>query len=388
MTEAKAVAPSREPTTVHPEESSELRARGIGSSDAPKIANLVKWRTPYQLYMERIGLVEPQDAGEAAYWGTKLEPVILSNYAEQSGLNVVAKSPLGDPWYDVHKPDGSTHSVRFLDDDGRWKDAIDLVKEVWHSDIDYMLAHLDGVACSDDGRIVRVVEAKTAGIWIADEFGKSGTDEIPDRYLVQVNHAAEVLRSVGVDVPVDVPTLIAGQEHRLFTVERNDRLVKVILQMNAEFWVRLQEHDPPDIDGSPYTKEILSEIYPDDDGTEQEIGPNDFRLALVQRYRELQLQEKDAKYQTEQMRNVLKSSMETSSRWQGGNWSISYRRPKGRLLTDWKQIVRDIRPHLDEEILNEIIDSNTAMITPKRKFHPSLTRLALPAPQEDSNERE
>jgi len=389
--------PMPEGKVAHPEESSELRARGIGSSDAPKIANLVKWRTPYQLYMEKIGVIDPEEAGEEAYWGSKLEPMVLSHYAEITGYNVIGKSDLGHPIYTHHSPDGTSSIVQC--GYNTFDDAMALVREVWHGEIDHMLAHLDGVACDDKGEIHRIVEAKTAGIWVADHFGREGTDEIPKAYIVQCQHIAEVCRSVGLDVPVDVPTLIAGQNHKLFTVERNERLVKIIVSMNAEFWLRVQELNPPDIDGSEFTKDILRQLYPEDDGTTIRVEPADVEYDLVQRYRKAQMQEKDAKYETEACRNMIKENMEKSSRWEGNSWSISYRLGKEKLVTDWEATIVEFRnalafieKDLGEDgldvpavtaMLNEALDNQTNMTLRKRNFSPSLTRLALPAPKEE-----
>lgn len=376
----------------HPEQSSELRARGIGSSDAPKIANLVKQCSPYKLYMQKIGIVDADEYAEEAYWGSRLEPVILSHYAETVGLHVVGKSDFGDPYYSIHRPDGTTDIIK-RGESGGFADAIELVREVWHSRISHMLAHLDGVGCKDNGEPRRFVEAKTAGIWIADEFGREGTDEIPKRYIVQCNHQSEITHSLGLALPYDVPTLIAGQEHRLFTVERNERLVNVILKMNAEFWMRLELRDPPEPDGSPWTSKILTEIHPEDDGTVVDIHPQDVRMALVRQYRRAQIREKEAKRETARARNVIKEMMEKEAKWRGENWSITYRRPKPKMVTDWEAAFTEFRNHLAinrtiridtafQHELDRIIENNTEEKQDDRKISPSLTRLALPAPKE------
>lgn len=374
---------SPEDTTPHPESSSELRARGIGSSDAPKIAGLNNYVSPYQLYMQKIGLIEPEEVNEAGYWGTKLEPIILQHYAKTVGLWVVGKSDFGGDVFYLHTPEGKTEVIH--KGASKFDDAISLVQEVWHEKVDHMLCHLDGVGCSQYGEPKRFVEAKTAGIWIADEFGREGTDEIPKRYIVQCTHAAEVCRSQGLDLPFDVPTLIAGQQHKLFTVERNEKLTAIILRMNAEFWRRIQERDPPEIDGSAYTSQILQEIHPEDSGEVVQISPIDVRMDLVHHYRRAQKQEQAAKERTARYRNQIKALMEQDAKWQGENWSISYRTGKGS--TRWKSVVDEIRQKVDTHIvdlIDQIIADNTS--DPERNFSPSLNRLALPAPKEVEND--
>jgi len=48
----------------------EARKQGIGGSDAPTVAGINPWKSPVELYMEKTGEIEPQEAGEKAYWGS------------------------------------------------------------------------------------------------------------------------------------------------------------------------------------------------------------------------------------------------------------------------------------------------------------------------------
>jgi len=66
------------------EEWQKTRNRGIGGSDAASILGLNKWKSPIRVYMEKIGEIEPEKVGEAAYWGTKLEDLLAKEFEERT----------------------------------------------------------------------------------------------------------------------------------------------------------------------------------------------------------------------------------------------------------------------------------------------------------------
>lgn len=50
------------------------RNKGIGGSDVAAVCGISKYKSPVELWMEKTGQLEPKESGEAAYWGTILEP--------------------------------------------------------------------------------------------------------------------------------------------------------------------------------------------------------------------------------------------------------------------------------------------------------------------------
>ena len=58
------------------EEWLQWRKKGIGSSDAAACAGESKWKSPYALWLEKTGQMEPDEPGESAYWGIALEEVV------------------------------------------------------------------------------------------------------------------------------------------------------------------------------------------------------------------------------------------------------------------------------------------------------------------------
>jgi len=64
------------------------RAKGIGGSDASIVCGLNRYKSPVELWMEKTGQIEPKIAGEAAHWGTMLEPIIRNEFTERTGLQI------------------------------------------------------------------------------------------------------------------------------------------------------------------------------------------------------------------------------------------------------------------------------------------------------------
>ncbi len=72
----------------------ELREQGIGGSDASAIIGFNRWTSPRKVWLDktwrRLGLPQiPDEASEAARWGTRLESVVADAFAEKTGLAVV-----------------------------------------------------------------------------------------------------------------------------------------------------------------------------------------------------------------------------------------------------------------------------------------------------------
>jgi putative phage-type endonuclease len=176
------------------------RRSGIGGSDAAAILGLSKWKTPLEVYMEKRGELAPRPDNESMRWGRVLEPVIRQQYAERTGRVV------------------------------RVPDYI-----VYHQDHSFMLANLDGV--TDDRRVVEIKTARTSQGW-----GDPGTDEVPQEYLLQVQHYMAV---TGFGV-ADVAVLIGGSDFRVYEVPADRELQEMLIESEAEFWHRVEQGIPPE----------------------------------------------------------------------------------------------------------------------------------------------
>ena len=203
------------------------RRGGLGSSDAPAILEVSAWKSPLQVYSEKLGIIEPDAVeSEAMEWGKALEPVIAQRYVKETG--------------------------RFLQDPGRF--TIQRSRRY-----PLMLATLDRFVAAGNHRGLGILEIKTTGSFKADQW----EEEPPLPYQVQVQHQLAVMGFAWASIAV----LIGGQKFRWLDVERNDRFIALLIEREAAFWERLQKHEPPPPDPSEATKEILAKLYPKDVGT-------------------------------------------------------------------------------------------------------------------------
>jgi len=64
------------------------RNLGLGGSDASVVCGINRWKSPIELYMEKLNMLPPADAGEAAYWGTRLEDLVKEEFTIRTGIEV------------------------------------------------------------------------------------------------------------------------------------------------------------------------------------------------------------------------------------------------------------------------------------------------------------
>lgn len=187
------------------------RSRGLGGSDAAAALGLSKWKTPYQLYLEKRGESPPIEETEPMRWGKILEPVIIQRYADVTGRD-----------------------VRTFPNE-----------MIWHPTLPFMFVSPDGVSGE------RYVEAKTART--SEQWGEPGSDEIPQEYLIQVQHALLVMKLSVADVPV----LFGGSDFQVYEVPADRELQEMVQDGEADFWRRVERGEPPD----PVTLDDVQQRY-------------------------------------------------------------------------------------------------------------------------------
>ncbi len=176
-------------------EQREARRQGIGGSDAAALLGLSKWQTPLSVYLEKIGEGDDEDlsANDCIHFGNILEPIVADEYARRTGKEV------------------------FIEPDA-----------LIHPQYDWMRANIDRRIKGEDA----VLECKTAGTFVKDQWGEEASDNIPDAYLMQCAHYAAVC-----DVSrVDIAVLIGGQEFRIYTYQRNKALEEKLIERERHFW--------------------------------------------------------------------------------------------------------------------------------------------------------
>jgi len=187
------------------------RPRAIGGSDAAVVLGISPWKTRYQLWRELVGESEPvAEENERLRWGKLLEEPVAREYAERTG-----------------------RKIRRVN------------RTLVHPELPYVTGHLDRDVVRGDDPEKRILEVKTTDTWNRTEWGPSGSDEVPDHYLTQVQH---YMALTGADI-CDVAVLVGGNDFRVLHVPRNDRLIGAMLERYVDFWERhVEAKVPPEVE--------------------------------------------------------------------------------------------------------------------------------------------
>ena len=218
----------------------EQRTKGLGASDAAAAIGVSPWKTPYQLWAEKVGLVEAPDLSDREWieWGHRLEPIIAKAYAERSGRTVELW-----PQYGL----------------------------VLHKHHEWLCCTPDAVQCGDppaeiaDRDSMGILQVKSTGAFLAKDWD----NDPPVYYQVQLQHELEV---TGCDWGT-LAVLIGGQKLLWFDAVRNQKFILAMMAAEDEFWIRVMSKEPPEVDESPETRKILQQLHPQDNGESIALPP-------------------------------------------------------------------------------------------------------------------
>lgn len=195
------------------------RKAGVGGSDMSTILGLNAFKTPYELWLEKTGRVEPEDISDK--WA-----VIKGNALEN----------------ELRKRFRSNHP-EMLVTDGTDKQFISREKP-------YLRASLDGILQKENGDF-GILEIKTASSRRAGDWhDEDGNLRIPPYYLAQVEFYAlvtgwtwgYVYAAIGDDEPVEIP----------FKADVED--MAAIDKAAADFWHFVTTGTPPQLTGGDVQK--------------------------------------------------------------------------------------------------------------------------------------
>lgn len=175
------------------------RQSGIGGSDVAAILGLSKWKTPLDVYNDKIAEKPIEESNPSIEWGNRLEPVIRQKYADETGLTVTIPN-----------------------------------QTFRHPEHSFMIANVDGLL--PDGSVLEIKTARSGADW-----GEEGTDEIPEYYLTQVQHYMAVLGAKRCDVAV----LIGASDFRVYHVDADPEIASMLIEEEKAFWQRVIDRNPP-----------------------------------------------------------------------------------------------------------------------------------------------
>ena len=192
------------------------RQCGIGGSDVGAILGVNKYKTPFEVYLEKTEpITEVGEQSESAYWGDKFEEVVAKEFEKRTGKKVRRDR-----------------------------------KHYKHKDYHFMVANIDRRVVGENA----ILECKTANQFLANDWEG---EEIPASYLLQVQHYLFV---TGAEFGY-IAVLIGGQRFIWKEVKRDEELIEMIIEAEKDFWKMVEDKTPPALDGSSAAEKYLKEKY-------------------------------------------------------------------------------------------------------------------------------
>lgn len=169
-----------------------LRATKIGASDAPVIMGVSPWKTPYQLWQEKLGLVESHQSNVAMLRGKLMESQARKCFQKCTGIQIYPSVVLSKkyPW---------------------------------------MMASLDGI---DSSKTV-AVEIKCPG---RDDHSTALDGQIPEKYIPQLYHQMIVCELDSIQYFSYNPTFTdENQRTKIITLKKNCGYEESLIKKEIEF---------------------------------------------------------------------------------------------------------------------------------------------------------
>jgi len=294
----------------------EKRRKCITGTDIGSILGINRYGSPISVFMDKIGLSEPISENEPMFWGKALEPVIAARYERDNGVALTQ----------------GTFITK---------------KEIFGGTPDFL---------SPD----RLIEIKTAGFYAAKSWGESGTDQIPESYLCQVQWYLMLTdREIA-----DIPVLIGGQDYRTYTVVRNNALIDILTSSAEAFWndCVVPQLAPP-IDNSAASKQFLESFFPRSRGNMLEATAESGNMA-----RELKAMRDEIDRLEERkalIENQLKMAIGDNDGITGDKFKVTWRSAKDTVKTDWEKLAKtfDLSPHMIKEFTSVRPGSRRFLLT-------------------------
>lgn len=282
----------------------QLRKSGIGGSDASAILGFNRYKSAFQLYIEKTSeLVEESDS-EATYWGNVLEDVVAKEFAKRTGKK-----------------------IRKIN------------RMLRHPKHYFMTANLDRDVVGEKA----FLECKTASEYLKDSWNG---EDVPAAYLCQLQHYLAVTGYEKAYIAV----LIGGNKFVWKEVDRDDEFIELMIQHEKSFWENhVLANIPPAIDGSSSASELLAKMYPQDDGSA--IMLDEQSNTLIEAIESLKTEEKQLEMQRKEYENQLKMMLGESAEGHSDRFKVTYKTIASSRL-DSKRL-KEEQPAIYEKYIKE-----------------------------------
>lgn len=238
------------------------RRTGVSGSDAAAIIGLDRYRSAFDVYVDKLGLKKEQPDNEAMRQGRDLEEYVASRFCEQTGKKV------------------------------RRRNAI-----LQHPEHHWMLANIDRWVVGENAGL----ECKTTSVLNRCKFSQG---EFPPNYYVQCMHYMAV---TGADRWY-LAVLVLNKSFHVFTIERDEAEIQALIAAEKDFWENhVLKKIPPTPDGSEATSEVIKQLFPEArEATETALFGYEGK---IQQYLELDTKAKELECERDKLKQEIQLAM-------------------------------------------------------------------------------
>jgi putative phage-type endonuclease len=191
----------------------EMRKTKIGASDAPIIMNVSPYKTPYQLWQEKLDLVPSGRVTHSMKRGLDLEDLGRQKLIEQTGILFFPEVKL-------------------------------------HPEYSWMMASLDGI--DPEGKCICEIKWPNK----EDHLAALENGSVPSKYFPQLQHQLEVTHDGGVERAYYFSCYQDSKSSEISTalieVQRNNSYIEQMLKKEQEFLECLHTWLPPELEDGDY----------------------------------------------------------------------------------------------------------------------------------------
>jgi len=314
------------------------RTKYIGGSDIGAILGISKYRTPLEVWMEKTGKETKVQDSLPLRFGSFAEEFVASEYSKATGVALLHDESI----YIHHK-------------------------------YPYMSAHIDRFVLGDGEKLppTKILECKTANPFAQADWGEAGSDQVPMSYLAQCVWYMAITAIEKTDLAV----LFGNSDFRIYQIERDLELEKLILEKAREFW---QNHVLADIAPAAQTSNDYQMLFKKE-ALGKSVEANSATVELIERLHVLNRSIEVQEEQVSQIKKAIMDQMQDAQilRYQDhtlATWKApkpSYRLDSKRLEVERPDLISQYQMVVSNSrrlIIKELKSENTKSASPKESI--------------------
>ena len=260
------------------EEWLEIRRNSIGGSDAASACGMSPWKSPLELWCEKMGMIPDKETNESMRRGTYLEEYVAQRFQEETGKKV--------------RRDNFMYSS---------------------DDFPCLTANIDRVIVGEDAGL----ECKTMNDYSSNDYDfESG--EIPVQYYCQCQHYMMVMGWSYMYIAFS-----SNFKFSWLKIDRNDEFIKDMRQKELDFWYNFViKKIRPEADGSESAMKTLEDLYPSEyEGTSIDFDFDD----LGARYTYLNDMISLYKKEKDEIKAKICDTLQDNERGNSRNYTVTWK---------------------------------------------------------------